>query len=220
MAFPSLKTMSDFQQTTKSDPRLELIDTAHYFHSQGWMWGTGGNLSAKVADGSFWITASGQSKGKLTPDSFVRVFPSGDVYQPTPNAKPSAETSIHQAVYSCFPDTQACFHVHSIEANLVSRFVTGDELPLPAIEMLKGLGMWDENPQCVMPIFTNHHQVPKIAEDMRSHFHSKPPQIPALLIRDHGVTVWGKSIETASNYIEVAEYIFRYLLEAKKLEHN
>jgi methylthioribulose-1-phosphate dehydratase len=82
------------------------------------------------------------------------------------------------------------------------------------------LGMWDENPQCVMPIFTNHHQVPKIAEDMRSHFHSKPPQIPALLIRDHGVTVWGKSIETASNYIEVAEYIFRYLLEAKKLEHN
>jgi methylthioribulose-1-phosphate dehydratase len=219
--------MTELKQSTKSDPRQELIDTARYFHSQGWMWGTGGNLSAKVADGSFWITASGQSKGKLTLDSFVRVFPKGDVYQPTPETKPSAETSIHQAVYSCFPDAQACFHVHSVEANLVSRFVSGNEILLPPIEMLKGLGIWDENPQCMMPIFSNHHQVTQIAEDMRttyvaqaSHFRSKPPQIPALLIRDHGVTVWGKSIEAATNYIEVAEYLFRYLIEAKKLEKN
>ncbi|MCC2695649.1 hypothetical protein IQ240_24135 [Nodularia sp. LEGE 04288] len=36
------------------------------------------------------------------------------------------------------------------------------------------------------------------------------PQVPVLLIRDHGVTVWASSLEGVSNYLEVAEYIFRY----------
>jgi methylthioribulose-1-phosphate dehydratase len=43
------------------------------FYQLGWMLGTAGNLSAKVDDHSFWITASGKSKGKLTEEDFVTV---------------------------------------------------------------------------------------------------------------------------------------------------
>lgn len=201
----------------QNDPRPELITSARYFYHQGWMLGTGGNLSAKLDDGSFWVTASGQAKGELTLDSFVRIYADGTWQGTIPTTKPSAETSIHQAIYQLFPEAQACFHVHSVEANLVSRFVSGENLPLPNLEMVKGLGIWAENPNCLLPLFTNHYHVPQIASDILTRFNHQSVQLPALLIRDHGVTVWANSLLTARNYIEVIEYIFRFMVSARHL---
>ena len=199
-----------------TDVRKNLIAAASHFYNRGWMVGTAGNLSARLADGSFWITASGRAKGQLTEQDFIRLDVDGKVLeQPHPNCRPSAETSIHQAIYKCFPEAQACYHVHSIEANLVSRFTKDDILPLPAIEMLKGLGVWEQNPEVAIPLFTNHLEVPRIADEICSRFAISPPPIPALLIRDHGVTVWADSTAKAYNYVEVAEYIFRYMVAAR-----
>ncbi|MGH2415067.1 MAG: class II aldolase/adducin family protein, partial [Microcystaceae cyanobacterium] len=94
------------------DPRPTLIAAARQFYQLGWMVGTAGNLSAKMPDGSFWITASGRSKGKLCGSDFVRISPDGGILE-SPHAanRPSAETSIHQAIYSLFPDVNACYHV-------------------------------------------------------------------------------------------------------------
>jgi methylthioribulose-1-phosphate dehydratase len=197
--------------------RSELVTAARQFYQQGWMVGTAGNLSARLPDGSFWITISGRSKGELTINDFIRVTSEGHVLeQLTPGTKPSAETIIHQVIYSLFPDVQACYHVHSIEANLAAHLVTGDALPLPPLEMLKGLGIWDDNPTCTMPIFANHPQVTDIATAIQQQFQQHPPQIPALLIRDHGVTVWATSTETARNAIELVNYIFRYMVAARQ----
>ncbi|BCL34743.1 methylthioribulose 1-phosphate dehydratase [Nostoc sp. MS1] len=200
------------------DPRGQLIADAHYFYQQGWMVGTAGNLSAKLADGSFWITASGKSKGKLSLDDFVCIASDGKVKISAANLQPSAETAIHQLIYRLFPESQACYHVHSIENNLVSCFGEGDALPLPSLEMLKGLGVRQEKPNCTIEIFANHLQVSRIAADIEKRFSITPPQIPALLIRDHGVTVWAASPEAARNYVELIEYIFRYMVVAGGLE--
>jgi methylthioribulose-1-phosphate dehydratase len=211
--------MMEFQLLSTSgkeiDPRSKLIDTAQRFYLQGWMVGTAGNLSARLADGSFWITASGRSKGELSDRDFVRVAPDGKVLEPVfTDLKPSAETVIHQTIYALFPEAKACYHVHSIEANLVSRFTTEDSLPLPCLEMLKGLGVREENLQVKMPVFANHSDVAKIAAEIGDRFRTTPPLLPALLLRDHGVTVWATSLETARNYIELVEYIFRYIVAA------
>ena len=87
-------------------------------------------------------------------------------------------------------------------------------MSLPAIEMLKGLGVWEENPQVSMPLFANYLSVPKIAQEICEVFALSPPKVPALLIRDHGVTVWANSPAAAYNYIEIVEYIFRYMVIA------
>ncbi|NWF61851.1 MAG: methylthioribulose 1-phosphate dehydratase [Fischerella sp.] len=202
---------------TLTDARLELIAAARHFYQQGWMVGTAGNLSVRLPDGSFWITASGKSKGELATSDFVRIHPDGRVEQSSSDSKPSAETAIHQSIYNLFPEAMSCYHVHSVEANLVSRFVQGDTLPLPPLEMLKGLGVWEENPCCVMPVFTNYLQVPRIAAEIEAKFSKIPPQVPALLIRDHGVTVWASSPTNARNYIELVEYIFRYIVAARRV---
>jgi methylthioribulose-1-phosphate dehydratase len=197
--------------------RQELVSTARYFHQQGWMVGTAGNLSVRLSDDSFWITASSKSKGDLSVNDFVRVLSDGKREAAATNLKPSAETAIHQTIYRLFPTAQACYHVHSVEGNLVSRFVTGDSLTLPPLEMLKGLGVWEENPSCEISIFTNHLQVTQIAEEIEARFAVHPPQIPAFLIRDHGVTVWATSPESARNYVELVEYIFRYMVAVRSI---
>ncbi|MCY7385826.1 MAG: methylthioribulose 1-phosphate dehydratase [Microcoleus sp. CAN_BIN18] len=200
------------------DLRTDLIAAAKHFYDRGWMLGTAGNLSARLPDGSFWITASGRAKGQLTASDFIRMnLDGGIVEQPVPDSRPSAETSIHVAIYNCFPDAKACYHVHSIEANLVSRLVAGDVVPLPAIEMLKGLGVWEENPQVSIPLFPNYLEVPKIAKEICQFFTNSSPSVPALLIRDHGITVWADSPAAAYNYVEIVEYIFRYTIAASQL---
>ena len=201
-----------------TDPRQILIAAASQFYRLGWMVGTAGNLSARMPDGSFWITASGRNKGQLNIGDFIRIAPDGTVLeQPSLDTRPSAETSIHQAIYSLFPKAQACYHVHSIEANLVSNFTDGDSLPLPPLEMLKGFGVWEENPRLAMPVFPNHLDVPRIARDICERFKAVPPSINALLIRNHGVTVWASSPEGTRNYLEIAEYIFRYMVAARNV---
>jgi methylthioribulose-1-phosphate dehydratase len=200
------------------DLRADLIAAAKHFYDRGWMVGTAGNLSARLPDGSFWITASGRPKGHLTTSDFIRMNLDGEIVdRPFPESRPSAETSIHLAIYNCFPDAKACYHVHSIEANLVSRLTAGDAIPLPPIEMLKGLGVWEENPQVAMPLFPNHLEVPKISKEISDEFAVAPPAVPALLIRDHGITVWAESPAAAYNYVEIVEYIFRYMVAASQV---
>jgi methylthioribulose-1-phosphate dehydratase len=198
------------------DPRPLLICHAHAFYERGWMWGTAGNLSARLPGDCFWITASGCSKGELTSDQFVQMSLEGKLLnQPVQTSMPSAETSIHQAVYQLFPEAMACYHVHSVSANIVSRLTTADSIALPAIEMLKGLGIWEAHPTVNLALFANHLQVPKIAAEMLERFGQGPPQLPACLIQDHGVTVWGASLTEARNRVEVMEFIFQYMVAAR-----
>ncbi len=204
-----------------NDIRSTLITAATHFYHQGWMLGTAGNLSARTPDGSFWITASGRPKGNLTPEDFVRLTVEGQILDRGPHqSKPSAETAIHQAIYRLYPDAQACYHVHSVEANLVSNFTAEDDIQLPPLEMIKGLGIWDETPLCPLPLFANQADVPEIGRSIEQRFAANRPPIPALLIRNHGVTVWGNSPIEAFHHIELIEYIFRYMVQAKSLGLN
>lgn len=67
------------------------------------MVGTAGNLSTRMPDSSFWITASGKRKGQLSEKDFVRITLDGEILErPHPDSCPSAETSIHQAISNLF----------------------------------------------------------------------------------------------------------------------
>jgi methylthioribulose-1-phosphate dehydratase len=219
-----------------ADPRRQLADTARDLYGRGWMAGTAGNLSLRLPDGSFWITASGKPKGALGVEDFVRVAPGGEVLaRGNPGDEPSAETCIHQAIYSLFPWAVACYHVHTVASNLVPRLLhvrppgreatAGDagtrgdpaaaaEVPLPPLEMLKGLGVREEWPRVGIAVFPNHLEVPAIAADVAARFRAAPPRLPAFLIRDHGLTVWAESGPTALRYLELLEFIFAVMIAA------
>lgn len=199
------------------NPRAALAETARDFHGRGWMAGTAGNLSARDRQdpASFWITASGQPKGRLDDHDFLRIGIADDqvLERFYDGAKPSAETSIHRIIYQLFPAANACLHIHSVEACLAMARCAADctELPLPPLEMIKGLGIWEQHPVVALPLFPNWLDVPAIAEAIRQRFTATPPALPALMIHGHGPTVWGHSLQEAYNRVEIVEFIMNYL---------
>jgi methylthioribulose-1-phosphate dehydratase len=200
------------------DPRRELATTARLFYDRGWMMGTAGNLSLRLADGTFWITASGKQKGRLQPEDFLRLAPGGEVLEiGRLGDRPSAETSLHDAVYRLFPEARACFHVHTIPSNVAARLAAGDALRLPPLEMLKGFGIREEEPEIDLPVFPNHAHVPTIAQEMIARFTADPPRVPGFLLRDHGLTAWGHDGGNALDHVELFEYIFGYLAATRSM---
>jgi methylthioribulose-1-phosphate dehydratase len=214
-------------------PRAALVDIARDFHARGWMPGTAGNLSVRVRDplppeadpaavdteDTFWITASGLPKGRLAATDFVRVaVKDGAVVERFDvNARPSAESAIHQVIYRHFADAMACLHVHTVDACLACADLpsTATDMPLPPLEMIKGLGVWQQNPRVVLPLFENILDVAGIAEAINWRFKGMLPTVPALMIRGHGVTVWGTTVQEAYNRIEVVEFLMSYLARAQ-----
>ena len=195
-------------------PRAALVMIACDFHARGWMAGTAGNLSAREDDNHFWVTASGKPKGRLDERDFllVRVADGDVVERLRAEDKPSAETTIHAALYRLFPDARACLHGHIVDTCLAAdRAKQGAKnLRLPPIEMLKGFDIWQQNPKVDLPLFENILDVAKIAREIEKRFRKTKPPLTALMIRSHGPTVWGKSLQEAYNRFEILDFLLRY----------
>lgn len=202
------------------DCRTALVEIARDFHGRGWMAGTAGNLSARDRQdpGTFWITASGLSKGRLDEADLLRIDLTEDrvVERFRDGAKPSAETAIHRVIYQLYPEVNACLHVHSVDACLAvaNRPAEATELPLPPLEMIKGLDVWEERPAVALPLFPNRLDVPTIAAEIQQRFTASSPLLPALMIHGHGATVWGRSLQEAYNRVEIVEFLMSYLARA------
>lgn len=197
-----------------ADPRERLASLAHGFYSRGWMLGTSGNVSLRDQEDRFWISASGRYKGGLGPADFLAVDLEGRLLPgAAPGDRPSAETCIHAAIYALFPATRAVFHVHTVHAAVAARLAgTAEALRLPPLEMLKGLGRWEPDPQVEVAVFPNHSEVPKVAAEIRARFAARPPDVPGLLILDHGLTAWGPSAEAARDAVELFEFLLHALI--------
>lgn len=200
------------------DPRAALVEVARDFHGRGWMAGTAGNLSVRIDAESFWITASGHPKGRLDAGDFARVAVAGDAVleRSRPQERPSAETAIHSVIYRLFADARACLHVHTVDACLATSRApaAAGELALPPLEMVKGFDIWEQDPCVGLPVFDNLLEVPHIAAAIEARFKATPPRLTALMIRGHGVTVWGRSLQEAYNRTEIIEFILAYTARA------
>jgi len=184
-----------------------LIASATGFYQRGWMLGTGGNLSVALRDDPvvFLVTASGRPKGKLGPADFVEVDAAGAALSPDA-PKPSDETLIHAALYRQ-TNAGAVYHVHQISAALCS---TLDEaqgfVELTDIEMLKGIGV-PARAVARIPIVDNDPDIPALAREIERVMN---PEVPAVLIRRHGVYTWGPTADDAHRHIEILDYLFEY----------
>ena len=214
---PPLDSLATAFSPDAADPRTALAAIARDLYGRGWMAGTAGNLSLRQPDGSYWVTASGKPKGGLGRQDFLRLAPGGEVLERgRADDRPSAETSIHAALYGLYPSARACFHVHTVASNLVARLAPAPgEVRLAPLEMLKGFGIREQEPDISIAVFPNHADVPAIAAEMAAAFRAAPPRLPAFLIRDHGLTVWADGAEPALRYLELLEFIFSFMVGAR-----
>lgn len=191
--------------------RAALVEVARDFHARGWMPGTAGNLSTRADGEHFWITASGMPKGRLEQADFllVRVADGEVVERGRPGLAPSAETGIHAAIYALNPEAGACLHGHSVVACLATAALKGrpKALALPGLEMIKAFDIWQQRPRVMLPLFENHLDVARIAREVRARFARQRPALSALLVRDHGPTVWGRGVQEAYDRFEALDFL-------------
>ncbi|MDM5319657.1 methylthioribulose 1-phosphate dehydratase [Bacillus pumilus] len=192
----------------------ELADVKRELAQRDWFYGTSGNLSIKVLNDpiTFLVTASGKDKRKETDEDFVLVNTAGEPVDPDAPLRPSAETQLHTYVYER-TNAGCCLHVHTIDNNVISELY-GDngEVRFKGNEIIKALGYWEEDAEVSLPIIANPAHIPHLAAQFAKHL-TEESESGAVLIRNHGITVWGKTAFEAKRVLEAYEFLFSYHLK-------
>nr|WP_220184973.1 MULTISPECIES: methylthioribulose 1-phosphate dehydratase [unclassified Thermoactinomyces] len=189
----------------------ELAEIKDELAARDWFPGTSGNLSIKVSDSPFscLVTASGKDKRKRTDEDFLLVGADGTPLEETP-LKPSAETGIHLEIYR-LTDAGCILHVHTVDNNVISAlYAEQGEITFRGQELIKAFGIWEEDGELTVPIVENHADLKRLAKEVGRVI---TPQTKAVLIRNHGITVWGENGFAAKKHLEALEFLFSYQLK-------
>lgn len=188
----------------------ELSEIKEELAVRDWFMGTSGNLAIKVQDEpvQFLVTASGKDKRKKTNEDFLLVDGEGKPIGLT-NAKPSAETLLHCEIYG--KSNAGCsLHVHTVANNVISElFADEGKVVFQGQELIKAYGLWEEDAVWSIPIIQNYSHIPTLAKTMAAYVNDDKG---AVLIRNHGITVWGKDGFEAKKILEACEFLFQYQL--------
>ncbi|QFT88516.1 Methylthioribulose-1-phosphate dehydratase [Bacillus sp. THAF10] len=195
----------------------ELSEVKAELAQRDWFMGTSGNLSIKVSDDPlrFLVSSSGKDKRKRTVEDFLLVDEHGKAIE-TSTLKPSAETLLHLEVYQ-HTNAGCSLHVHTVDNNVISELY-GDrgKITFKGQEIIKAFGIWDEDGEITIPIIENYADIPKLALAFTSYVNKDNG---AVLIRNHGITVWGKTAFEAKKQLEAWEFLFSYQLKLLSLQN-
>ncbi|MCI3194585.1 methylthioribulose 1-phosphate dehydratase [Bacillus sp. HU-1818] len=201
---------------TKQQRWRELAEVKRELAERDWFPATSGNLSIKVSDDplTFLVTASGKDKRKETEEDFLLVDQNGEPAESGHSLKPSAETLLHTYLYQK-TDAGCCLHVHTLDNNVISELYGDDkQITFKGQEIIKALGLWEENAEVTVPIIENAAHIPTLAMDFAARVSGDSG---AVLIRNHGITAWGKTAFEAKRVLEAYEFLFSCHLKLKTL---
>lgn len=197
----------DFQTAAE-----ELSAIGAEFYRRGWVLGTSGNFSAAVSRQPLQvcITASGNEKGTLGAANFLTIDADGAILQGA--GKPSAETSVHLAIYNSRENAGAILHTHSVWGTILSDvFFEGGAIEIEGYEMLKGLaGVTTHEHIEFLPIVENSQDYVALARVIENTLRENPAA-HGVYLRRHGLYTWGNSIAEAKRHVEIFEFLFEVL---------
>lgn len=224
-------------------PANHICTLCAHFYSLGWVTGTGGGTSIK-RDGKIYIAPSGVQKELMAPtDIFVAEdpalhpdrYPAGKridhrtmPYLRRPaSLSPSACTPLFLAAFMR-RGAACCIHTHSQWTVLVTLLLESSASPdvfeIQRIEQIKGipagrdraagnLGYFDT---LRVPVIENTAKEEDLTESLERAM-DEYPDTYAVLVRRHGIYVWGEDVARAKTICESLDYIFRLAVEMRKL---
>lgn len=177
--------------------------------ANGWMRGTSGNLSEVLSRRplALAVTSSGIDKGELTEADVVVVDATGDVVEVAglQPRRPSAEAALHARIAEV-TGAGAVVHVHALHAVVAAhRWPAG--IALRGIEMLKGIGRAAHDDDVVVPVITNSQDMTELGDRFVA---AHDPAVPAVVVADHGMYVWGTDLLQARHHTESIEWLLSY----------
>jgi len=198
-----------------SDPRSLIVELCRQFYGQGWVSGTGGGISIREG-GKVYMAPSGVQKERLREEDLFVLDEEGEVL--------SAPETTGKKVSACSPlffnafrlrNAGAVLHSHSVNAMLAT-LVSEDAFRVTHLEMMKGITGTGYHDELVVPIIENTAHEADLAESMAAAM-EKHPDSHAVLVRRHGVYVWGEDWVQAKTHAECYDYLFEAAVRMRQL---
>ena len=211
----NLDELLDAPIANEDDARHVICALGRRFHALGWVSGTGGGLAVRLGARVF-MAPSGVQKELLTPASLFELDSNGDVVR--------APTDAALCVSQCRPlflaamrqrDAGAVLHTHSKHA-LLATLAFPERVTLRRLEMLKGLAGVQYDDTHHVPIIENTAHESDLAESL-SRAIDEHPRAHAVLVRRHGLYVWGRDWREAKRHAECYDYLLDVAVEMQRM---
>ncbi len=185
-------------------PSDALATVGRLAGQHGLLWGTSGNLSARVGAGRYVITARGTMLDTLSQDNLV-LCGTGDSPEETP-AEASSEIQVHRRIYQLRADVQSVIHLSPPYVTLAA--CTGLDLPTDLI------------PEPVLYL-GRIARVPYIqpgSDELGRAVAQALGQESVVLMENHGAVTVGGSVAEAFRRMEVLEFLARLVVTARSAD--
>lgn len=199
-----------------------IPELCRQFFTLGWVTGTGGGISIRM-DGKVYIAPSGVQKERIQPDEiFILDETTGDIIEHPKSTRGALKISECTPLFlSAFQlrNAGACLHTHSQNAVLVTMLFE-KEFRISHVEMIKGItnpvtkksmGFRDT---LVVPIIENTDFEKDLTDSLRKCIEDYP-ETNAVLVRRHGIYVWGDTWQRAKGMVECLDYLFELALKMR-----
>ncbi|WWD16647.1 methylthioribulose-1-phosphate dehydratase [Kwoniella shandongensis] len=206
-------------------PANLICELCRDFYKLGWVTGTGGGISIRHGE-HVYLAPSGVQKERIKPEHiFVLPFAQSSVPKPgsqrdfirIPSTKGLKESACTPLFWNAFTmrEAGACIHTHSQHAVLLTLLLPRDakSFKMSHQEMIKGVRIGGVGKTLrffdtlEVPIIENTADEEDLTEGMAEAMR-KYPDAPAILVRRHGVYVWGNTWEQAKTQSECLDYLF------------
>jgi methylthioribulose-1-phosphate dehydratase len=199
----------------ESPVRGLIVDLCRQFYALGWASGTGGGVSIR-SDGKVYVAPSGVQKERINQEDIYVLDALGAILEAPKAAglRPSACTPLFFNAYR-LRDAGAVIHSHAISA-LLATLRHGKTFECTELEMIKGIAGHGYNDRIVVPIIENTAEECDLADAMAAAMVANP-RSHAVLVRRHGVYVWGRDWVEAKTHAECYHYLFEAVVRMEAL---
>lgn len=194
--------------------KQELCSLCRHFYTLGWVSGTGGGIAIRHEKGIL-MAPSGVEKERIQPGDIFLVDEDGNVLEdPQSPAKLTECAPLFLAAFK-HRNAGACMHSHSLNIVMAAALVpSGQPMIIHRMEMMKGLegvGYFDKHE---IPVIHNTARECELTDRLEQAI-IEYPDSNAVIVRNHGVYIWGRDARHAKTQAECLDY----LCEAKVRFH-
>ncbi|OWB57354.1 hypothetical protein B5S28_g3294 [[Candida] boidinii] len=201
-------------------PANLICELCRNFYNNGWVTGTGGGISIREGD-KIYIAPSGVQKERMLPENMFVLSLNSKNYLRTPEIyKPSACTPLFMSAYT-MRNAGACIHTHSQNAVMVT-LLFDKVFEISSIEQIKAIpkitepgNLWYSD-KLVIPIIENTEKEEDLTDSLQEAIREYP-QATAVLVRRHGIYVWGETVWKAKVYNEAIDYLLELAVKMKQM---
>ncbi len=191
-----------------------ICQLCRHFYTLGWVSGTGGGISIRDGD-RIYMAPSGVQKERIQPEELFVLDREGDILSaPQGDYCLSACKPLFMNAYR-LRNAGAVLHSHSLNAMLVT-LMNHSTFQVTGLEMMKGIEGVSIYDLHEVPIIQNTPHESQLADSMADAI-QEFPRSQAVLVRGHGVYVWGRDWKQAKTQAECYEYLFAAAIQMRQL---